>query len=210
MIIRGYRAFKEQVLETIQNAGFIGNYLYFLPIDHVLCGFCANSTPRGIYISSYRYPLFNRSESLDLLFSERLPYPEGFLRFREVQKKDRAREFVRRIEPYVEEMRGGSSLQAFSDYINDHKDVLRNEWAKKTYVLFLVLTEDYSAAWDYLDIALQSGRAPGRETIRMECEMIRNALEKDPESARQLVLKWESEMKIYLGLMHTNGSLESR
>lgn len=186
--------------DNIKDIGFIGPYLYLKPANHILSGFCAEETPNGIYISKYIYPLFDRSDTLNLNFSERLPYPAGYISFNEHGYEDCALEFLERITPYIGVARKHLSIEAFYTYLLDHEAILNNEWVRKSYLLLLVVLEKYSEAQAEAELILRKRYTGTREQITREAEEFKELLASDPPRARALVLTWENAMKARLGI----------
>jgi hypothetical protein len=190
------RQFQAKVLEKLPvDAGFFGPFLYLKPVDHILSGFCAEKVRNGIYISKYCYPLCDRSDDLNLNFSERLPYPECFIDFDVIDKADRANEFVNRILPFIENAKQNLDVHALYKFIQNNENILRNEWVMKTYILLQVLMGKYTGALVNIEKILANQYSGAREQIAKECSEIKLLLEEDPFSAKDKVVEWEGQMK---------------
>lgn len=190
------RQFQAKVLEKLPiDAGFFGSFLYLKPVEHILSGFCAEEVRNGVYISKYCYLLCDRSDDLNLNFSERLPYPECFIDFDVIDKADRANEFVNRILPFMENAKQNLDVLALYKFIQNNEKILRNEWVMKTYILLQVLMGKYADALVNLEKILANQYSGAREQIAKECGEIKLLLEEDPSSAKNRLVEWEGQMK---------------
>ncbi|ARU55668.1 hypothetical protein OLMES_1593 [Oleiphilus messinensis] len=186
--------------ELLGDVGIIDSYIYLKPVNHILSGFCASKTPNGVYIYRFSYPLFDRADSLNLNFSERLPRPDGHIDFDEYDKALWEVEYLNRIAPRLEDARAHLDIESLYRYINDNSAILRNEWVSKSYILLLVLMERYSESLEQIDILLKEELPVGREQIALECRELKELLRVKPARAKELVLDWEQEMKKRLGI----------
>ena len=188
---------RDKILDNLSiQAGFFDSYLYFMPMEHILSGFCAEQTRNGIYISKYYYSLFDRASNLNLNLSERLPYPECFIDYNSTKKTDVASVFIERVAPYIEDVRNSSDPLSIYLYIQTNPKLLKNEWIMKTFILIQVFLEKYTDALTNLEEILNNKYTGTRLQITMDCREIFDLLIQDPSSAKERVLEWEEQMKL--------------
>lgn len=166
------------------------------PFDHVLSGFCCEITPRGAYIWTFAYPLFDRFDCLSLLYSQRLEYPEGYIDFEKIDKKELADEFLSRIDKYIENAYQYLTLDQFILLYEQRPDLLKHERAEMALGYTMVLLGEKDLAVKHLTGAVANLREPALS----ECQNILKIVGIDMESAREAVLDLEREMKRSIGL----------
>lgn len=194
------KQFQKKILECYPEFKFSGAYFFFGPKNCMLGGFCAEMARNGIYISEFLYPLFDRSDQLNLNFSHRLPYPEGFIDYDQFSKEDRPAELVKRVAPHIENLKSKMTLNSFYAALHSNPTAFKNEWVNKTYILLLILLDKFSEAQALIEGVLKKEYTGAREQITAECLQVKELLEKDPNEAKRLVMSWGEQMKSNLQL----------
>jgi len=97
------RQAQKEVLSLRPKLGLVDGFFYQKPVEHILCGFLHEHGSAGGYICRFALPLYECHKFLSLNFSSRLPGDMSFWEDRNRTAKERAAEFVRRIEPYEAE-----------------------------------------------------------------------------------------------------------
>jgi len=174
----------------------VDTFFFVKPLEHILSGFCCEVTPRGAYIWKFAYPLFDKFDCISLLYSQRLEYPEGYIDFEKVDKKELADEFLSRIDKYVENAYQYLTLDQFCLLYEERPDLLKHERAEMTLGYTMVLLGEKELAVKHLTGAV----AYLREPALSECQTILKFVDSDMESAKKAVLDLEHEMKSSIGL----------
>ncbi|WP_020414846.1 hypothetical protein [Microbulbifer variabilis] len=191
---------KVALKEAFPDAILTGPYIYFGPKDHLVSGFCLEMTRNGIYISEFVYPLFKRSDQLSLLFSERLPYPEGFVDYERWEGNKRVDEVVNWLDANSQRVKEKLSLGRFVSEIQSHPVALKNKWVQMVNALALILLGEYCKARVIIQYLSDQELPKGMMQISEECRVLNGVLECNPDKARILVEGWEQEMKAKLKL----------
>lgn len=194
------KKFKEKILENYPEFRFDGGYFYYAPNGYILAGFCAEMTRNGIYLSEFLYPLFDRSDELNLNFSYRLPYPQGFIDYDQISDESRPTELVKRVSPYVDGLKSKMTLEYLYENIQANPAALKNVWIRKTYILLLILLEKYKEAQKLIENLLEAEYSGVFRQITIECSELKELLERDPRRAKRLVISWADQMKAELNL----------
>lgn len=174
----------------------VDTFFFVKPLEHILSGFCCEVTPRGAYIWKFAYPLFDKFDCISLLYSQRLEYPEGYIDFEKVDKKELADEFLSRIDKYVENAYQYLTLDQFCLLYEERPDLLKHERAEMTLGYTMILLGEKELAVKHLTGAV----AYLREPALSECQTILKFVDSDMESAKKAVLDLEHEMKNSIGL----------
>jgi len=133
------KKFQQEVLRLRPDLRVANGYFYKCPVDQFLCGFLCEGGSGGFYIWRYALPLYDRLERPHLTFGERLPASNGYLTAAQFSNpKDRATEFVRRIEPYENATYAWRDLGVFLSRI-EAMNALENPWVSRAYALTLVM-----------------------------------------------------------------------
>lgn len=174
----------------------LGTFFFVKPFEHVLSGFCCEMTPRGAYIWKFLYPLFDKFDCLSLLYSQRLSYPDGYIDFEKIDKKELADEFLLRIDKYVNNAYRYLTLEQFCALYDERPDLLRHERAEMALGYGMVLQGEKSSAIKHLARALTYLREPALS----ECRDVLNLVDQDIEDAKRKILNFEKKMKENIGL----------
>lgn len=197
--------FIARVLESRPNLDNVDTYFFVTPFDHVLSGFCAEMTPRGIYIWKFRYPLFDRYEGLSLVYSNRLAYPHGYVDYSSVPKESAVEVFLSTVGECWSEVYEHLSLDRFLAYLQGEQ-FSKNDFIKKAISCCHILLGNERAAADCLRQAKDSLTAQRNMSFDKECVDLIDALSSGGiEQARDLVMKWEAQMKTVLANLRRGG-----
>jgi len=188
--------FIKKVLKEKPELSNVDTFFYVSPVEHILSGFCCEITPHGAYINRFLYPLFDKNEFIHLTYSQRLKYPDGYIDFDKVDKKELANEFLSRINGYVDSAYDYLTIQQFCHCLDERPELLDHEHAQMIFGYAMVLLNEKDKAREYLNKAIAELRKPFYD----ECNQILTLLDEDLESAKQVILSWEAEMKESIGL----------
>ncbi|MFP1678697.1 hypothetical protein ACLD02_08350 [Alloalcanivorax sp. C16-2] len=188
--------FVKSVMRDVVDMANINNYFYVLPVEHILSGFFCEMTPRGAYVWRFIYPLFDTSDEIHLLYSQRLDYPEDYIDFEKVDKSNLAAVFCERIENKVERARSMATLHNFCSYCEGRAALLEHELSQMAYGFALLLLDQNERACDFLNRAKNYLRGSHKE----RCIKVLQLLSQEPEGAKRLILNWEDENKYKLGV----------
>ncbi len=193
--------FIKKVLKERPELFNVDTFFFVEPFDHVLSGFCCEITPRGAYVWRVVYPLFDKFNCLSFLYSQRLEYPEGYIDFGCVDKKELGGEFLLRIDKYIKEAYQYLTLEQFSRLFEQQPDLIKHERAEMAYGYCMVLLEKKELAEKHLSGALLHLREPAYS----ECQNVLALVEQDLVEAKKAVLDLECQMKQNIGV---NGDLQ--
>ncbi len=172
----------------------VDTFFYVSPVDHILSGFLCEMTPNGAYVWRFLYPLFDKFSCLHLTYSYRLPYPDGYIDYEKVEKKELANEFVSRIDQYVDDAYNYLALEQFVAYLDTQEELLSHEQVQKALGYTMILLGDKAKAKEYLGGCVAKLRKPE------ECQEVMAALDKGLDNAKRLVLDCEFDMEKLLGI----------
>lgn len=191
--------FRKAVLKHLPTLVEVGRSLLEPPILHVASGFSCERTPSGAYIWKVAFPLYYPAETIGLTFSDRLLH--GYIPGRWTDR-ELATEFIRRIEPYREEVRALGDLNVFRQYLEESElKKLRSPFIRRAYAFTLILLGESEEAKEHLrylrDVAGPERAEPGFHSENGEVE---SALSTSVESAQSLLLQWEAQARQRFGL----------
>lgn len=174
----------------------INTYFYVLPVEHILSGFFCEMTPRGAYVWRFLYPLFDTSDALHLLYSQRLDYPDDYIDFEKVDKSNLAATFIQRVENKVEEAKNVSTLHKFCAYCESRSALLEHEHSQMVYGFALLLLDQNERAYGFLNRAMNHLQGSHKE----QCMEVLKLLSQEPKVAKELIVRWEEANKSRLGV----------
>lgn len=170
----------QQRVSGLRNSGV---YFFRGAFEYVLRGVVLDYTPRGIYISDFRFPLFDFGGP-NLLYSDR--FPERPYIEKGEMSEEAIVDFVM-ASPQAQDAFGANTpvgLEEFVQYLL-HSDSLLNPHARLIHAAALVLLGQESRAADMLDELppiLHPKDIP-------HCNQLRESLEQGCEAARALLDK---------------------
>lgn len=153
------KKFIREVLRLLPTFAVAGrNFFYERPFQQILAGF-AWETPRGrLYIWKYAFPIFEDFPGIHLSYGSRLPRPADSMPLERGNEVEMAAEFVRRIEPYREEISKLRDLGCFLEYIQSREAALDNPVIRRGYALTLIMAGRSGEAEEQLKYIAETTR----------------------------------------------------
>jgi hypothetical protein len=192
------KKFVADVLDKLTGFSSFDTYFFSRSFEHMLSGFNCEITPRGAYIWLFAYPLFDRSDFLHLSYSERMPFPKGFIDFSVIPQARLTDEFLLRIEGLAESAGTPLALANFFQKFEKEPRLLNNERLRGTLGFAKVLANDVDAAKEHLSAVLSSSHElPWRKDVSNVYEKL---AANDLGGAIKLVTGFENMTKQRLGI----------
>lgn len=171
------------------------SHFYYLPAERILCGFVYERVRDYAYIWRFARPLYEKLESLNLNFGDRLPESVGSMRrFRLKIGPGAAEEFVRQIEPYEEETRSWQNPQTFLHHFESPRTI-GNPWVRRTIAFTHILLGNPTEARTHLNILIRDATTQIYTQIVDDASLILRELNSGLDRAQETLVAWEMETK---------------
>lgn len=189
--------FVRQVLARVPEMASIDTFFYFAPFDHILGGFCCEMTPAGAYVWRFLYPLYDRFDTLTLLYSWRLSGEQGYIKFDKNSSEDKlAEDFVLRVTEHLGDSKKCLRVEQFCEIFDSRPALIKNPRAEMVFGYSKILLDEKAIALTHLKHALGGLKPPYRD----DCQRVADLLELDLGRAQEAILGFESEMRARIAL----------
>lgn len=182
------KRFIKQVLNQAPEFGVVDHYFYELPVGHILTGFLCERGSGACYVWKYAFPLYDRFHHLHLLYGNRLPLGEGIIDAHVSETQRIASEFMKRIEPYRDEVRSLAQYNRFAEFLIERRSFKRDD-VRRTYALTLIMLGREKKAKSEL------ARLAQAEDVIDDVPFLLDQLSQGVHVAQATLAEWEQDTK---------------
>lgn len=195
------KKFYSQVVDLNPSLSCVDAFFILDGTCHILSGFFCEATPGGVYLWKFVFPLFDSYGGFRLTYSEKLPYPKGYIDYSEIDRTRLAQVVSSRIQEELDGAQDSLQLSSFIAYYDKNSLLLDNPVILKTYAFALCLSGSYEKSLICLRKAIESKTIKNNENYFRKCSEILCLLEKGlHEDAAAILSRWSSELASEVGV----------
>ena len=182
-----------QIRRVRPDLGVVDRFLYFQPVEKILCGFVYEQSREADFVWRYALPLYDKLPFLHLAFGDRI---RSWIKLesRAPGPREKVVRFLGVVDELETEVRGLRDPENFLR-VAEQPERIKNPWVRRGAALTHIVIGNRDAAASHLLMLIEGGQIDKLANFREEISLVYGNLMRGIEHARMLLEDWEMSTK---------------